>query len=188
MSKMTASAVVNFGSSSEASEVLSAELDGRETGMNAGKISFGASDTPVFLVYASIPYSWQVSQGSAAVISPREISEHDADVVVALQPGENTTEVSLDKPAVEGGVTLSLEFGSAVLSPGRALADGRLGSVILTLPALPDGDKQVRWLVGRLTWQSSAVAIRVTPPAEWKMDLPKNARIVLMVTANDLAD
>lgn len=182
MNKMTASAVVSFGSSSDLSEVLTAELDGRETGMNAGKSTFGASDTPVFLVYASIPYDWQVSQGSAAVISQREISEHESDLVTALQPGENTYEVSLEKPAVDGGVTLALEFGEATMSPGKVLADGRLGSVILTLPKLPDWDKRVRWLVGRLTWQSSAVAIQVTPPAEWKNGLPKNARIVLMVT------
>ncbi len=182
MTKMTASAVVSFGSSGDTSEVLTAELDSRETGMNAGKSSFGAGDTPVFLVYASVPYDWRVSQGSATVIGQREISEHEADVVVALQPGENTTEISLDKPAVEGGVTLALEYGDAAMSPGKVLSDGRLSSVVLTLPTLPEWDKRVRWLVGRLTWQSSAVAIQVTPPAEWKNGLPKNARIVLMVT------
>lgn len=183
MTKMTTSAVVSFGSADDASEVLAAEVDSREiNGFNLGKSSFSGGDEPVFLVTASVPYSWQVSKGTGSVISTREILEHETDVIVALQPGENTHEVSFDKPAVEGGVAVEYEFGTAMMSSGKLLADGRLGSVILTLPALPEWDKRVRWLVARLRWKSSAIAIRVTPPAAWKTALPENARIVLMIT------
>lgn len=179
---MTASAVVTFGSQG-GQEVLTAELDSRPAGLNNGKSSFEGTDRPVFLVCASVPYRYEVSLGSAVISVSRVTTDETADVIQSLQPGVNTVEISLSKPASAGSLVYVPEYGEEVtVTLSKKLADGRYGSVVLSIPEQAASQVSVRWLVGSLNWSTYSTAIKVTPPEDWASALPPNARIVLMLS------
>lgn len=182
--KMIASAVVSFGSGDD-SQHLSAEIDGRDAGLNGGRSSFYPQDDIYALVWGAVPYTLAVSAGSCQ-LSGRQTYESESDIIHALQPGEHTYELTLDKPASSlSAVSIAWEFGgaSAAVSAGKVYADGSIGSVTITLPK-QSSSPSVRWLVGRVKSISSPTAVKITPPGGWKSALPPNARIVLMVTGS----
>jgi hypothetical protein len=97
---VTTSLVVQFSqSSADSSGQLSAELDGRENGLNSGKTSFLPGDPAFFLVFKSddvVIDSVESSAGQVSLIGPGFFEVQDEWVQFA-----DTNEASVGKPITD---------------------------------------------------------------------------------------
>lgn len=166
MTTITASAVVVFDSATEGDDHISAQIDDRETGNNAGKTSFRPGDAPAFLVWCSLPGSLSVTAvgGTESPLGPTTTA-HDQDVIEYLHATDSEIEISLTPPA-RGLPTMEWESESAglALSTGKLLSDGSIASVIIRRIASTPFAGGL-WIVGVLKWSASATAYKIQTSA-----------------------
>jgi len=178
MSKIAATATVTYTSAASTGH-LSAELDGRPDGFNLGNTNFAPHQSPVFLVWTSLPaIEVAAAQGTLTRHVERVVTRHEHEVAIYLPPGELAAEIRLDKP-LHGDLQSAWELAPAglALAPASPYADGTHAAVALALPANPAG----AWVVGRIAWRSVAAAWRITAPEAWRSALPAQARVLLLV-------
>lgn len=188
-SALTASAVVTF--ESDSTDHLSATLDQREDGFNAGRTTFrrgatGDEGRPAFLVWSSLgnPAVVAATAGTlqieaaggtlqALAALPTIQTGHEEEVQELLQDGTASAAITLSPPAV-GLPTWTAEYGPAVtVSVSQTLRDGSIASVLL----VRDGTGGDAWVLGKLEWTARARAYRIAPPSG------ATERVVLLVSA-----
>lgn len=163
---ITATAMVTFDAGGSSSEHLSAQIDDRANGLNAGKTSFKPGDSPAFLVWCSVPANLAVEAAGGNVHpAGAAITSHNQDVADYLQPGDAEIEIQISPPA-RGLPTMVFELGSSGITTvaGTVLRNGSIGSVILRRTVNPISPPPGQWLVGNLTWSAEAVAYKITTP------------------------
>jgi len=172
---ITATALVTFDSGGASSEHLSAQIDDMPGGYNGGKTSFRRGDQPAFLVWCSMADTLNVEAagGTTSLVARNIITSHNQDVAEYIPTGETEVEVQMSPPA-RALPTLQLETAATgiTLVAGKTLADGSLGSVVLTRTDTSSG----RWIVGNLAWTALATAYRITPAESAK-------RVMLLASA-----
>lgn len=166
---LTATTLVQFDDASQTGYSLSAALDDRETGLNAGRTQFDSRATnqaewPAFLVWAALgskgSLDVQAYGGAIQVVAgtPSIGTTHDQVVTQHVPAGQKSVEVSLPTPAA-GSPAFA---GNASAGSAKRTSDGWTTSVTLNLaqeaPA-PFGT----FIVGKLTWVSRARAYRIKP-------------------------
>jgi hypothetical protein len=126
MSSITASIVVNFDAG-DAEGILTAEIDGRENGLNGGETSFRPGDSPAFLVYKSPNVQVNEIVASAGSISNLGLGSSEESELISFA---NVREASPRKPISSGlstkwlgnnGGTVSLQNGKLTI-PNKAVA------------------------------------------------------------------
>jgi hypothetical protein len=126
MSSNNASVVVQFGSasnSSTSSSHLSAEIDTRAGGLNAGKTTFQPGDSVAILVYKTPDVTIsQVEASSGSISNTGSVNVSKVETLTFA----NTREASIDIPAI-GGVLESVEWmgnnlGAITLTGTRAVS------------------------------------------------------------------
>lgn len=180
MTQITATALVQFDAAGAASEHLSAQIDDRADGLNAGKTTFRAGDAPAFLVWCSVPTNLLVeAAGGDVQPAGAAITSHDQDVAEYMQPGTAEIEVTLSPPA-RGLPTMAWELSSSgiAMEPGRVLANGSLGSAIFRRQVEPANPPPGRWIVGSLTWTADAASYRIASTETAK-------RVILLASARE---
>ncbi len=163
--RITASVLVELiGATADTSGHLSAAVDDRADGMNAGRTQFyrnpPAGMEPGFLVWSSgVELVIEAVHGSAWAdgVAP---TEHDKDFVEFAQPGQTEIELSLDVPA-RGLPTLTMDYGEWSMEVGTEYADGTIKSVMLRRQDATGA----AWAIGRLEWTALASCYRITPSA-----------------------
>jgi len=170
---LTASAIVSFAAKDDGTQHLSAEIDSREDGLNGGATVFFPSSQPVFLVYATVPHNVETSAGSVQTAGLVSVPVEE-EIVHYFDADALEREVVLSKPVI-GAPTLVKEFGASVnLEIASTYQDGSIRSVVLRAAA-------AGWCGAKVRGHARAHAYRVTPPPEWQTELPKDARILLLV-------
>lgn len=99
--EITATLVVNFGTSAGGKDFLSAEIDGREDGFNNGKTRFSAGDQPVYLIFRSSNVSVVSQTPSYGNVAFHSQGQVEVEQVLAFA---NTREAVLSQPAVPGSL------------------------------------------------------------------------------------
>jgi hypothetical protein len=112
MAGITTSLVIRFQTTDGAAAenaILSAELDSREEGLNAGKNRFIYGDSPAYLIYRTdnVTYTQQSTAGSVQYVETGSIEVIETISFVA------DTESNLSKPPL-GGVTFTLVAGNGI--------------------------------------------------------------------------
>lgn len=185
---ITASVLVQF-EDGNAGDHLSASLDQRVEGFNAGRSSFrrgatGDEGRPAFLLWTSLgnpavpsatrgDLQVEAAGGTLTVLAdkPTVSTQHDQDVSEFLDVSASSLEVTLSPPAA-ALPTFTSEYGPAVtVTPGARLRDGSLASVHL---ARADAASRA-WVIGRLAWTARARAYRIAPK-------PDGERVVLLAS------
>lgn len=166
---LTATTLVQFDDSTQTDYSLSAALDDREGGLNAGRTQFDSRATnqaewPAFLVWAALgskgSLDVQAHGGVVQVVAgtPSISTPHDQTVTQHVPAGQASATVSLPTPAV-GSPAFS---GNATVGATKRTSDGWTTSVTLNL-AGPAPSPYGSWIVGKLTWASRARAYRIKP-------------------------
>lgn len=166
---LTATALVQFDDSAQAEYSLSAALDDREDGLNAGRSQFDSrtvtpAEWPAFLVWAALgskgKLDTQAHGGSVKVVAstPSIGTQHDQVVTQHVPAGQTTVTVSLPTPAV-GAPAFS---GNATVGGTKGTTDGFVTAATLKLAA-PAPAPFGAWIVGKMTWASRARAYRIKP-------------------------
>lgn len=168
-SPLTATVLVQFDDASASDYSMSASLDDRDTGLNAGRTQFDSraitpAEWPAFLVWAALGSKGSVNinayGGSVVEIAstPSIVTTHDQTVTQHVPAGQTSTSISLPTP----GIGMPSFSGNATVGGSKSTTDGFVTSVTLTLsdaaPA-PYGT----WIVGQLSWSSRARAYRIQP-------------------------
>jgi hypothetical protein len=115
---ITTSLVVQFGSDTDDSYTLSAEIDSRVEGFNKGNTSFLPGDSPYYLVYKSPELTLSTVQSTGNSVNS---GTTDIDVVEYITFANSKTQ-NLSKPPV-GSVTLTQL--ASVGTPGTLSRDGQ---------------------------------------------------------------
>lgn len=166
---LTATTLVTFDDSTQTDYSLSAALDDREGGLNAGRTQFDSRATnqaewPAFLVWAALgskgSLDVQAHGGAVQVVAgtPSISTPHDQTVTQHVPAGQASATVSLPTPAV-GSPAFA---GNATVGAAKRTSDGWTTSVTLNL-AEPAPAPYGTWIVGKLTWSSRARAYRIKP-------------------------
>ena len=166
---LTATTLVQFDDANAADYSLSAALDDRETGLNAGRSQFDSRATnsaewPAFLVWAALGsrgnLDVQAHGGAVQVVAgtPSISTPHDQTITQHIPAGQTTTTVSLSVPAVSAPAF----SGNATVGPTKRTTDGWVTSVTLNLSG-PAPAPYGTWVVGKLSWTSRARAFRIKP-------------------------
>lgn len=140
---ITTSLVVNF-STSGSSGLLSAEIDARPAGYNAGKTSFNPGDAPAFLVFKSSDVEIDSVEPSAGSITDETGGTVE---VTEMLEFANVAEATLQKP-VDGGSIVAKWLGNNLGTPVL------VGDTKITIPAAGVG-------VLKVTYQSRFIAKRL---------------------------
>lgn len=178
--RITASVVVELeqpGAADEARGHLSAQVDDRPDGLNAGRTQFyrdaPASMAPGFLVWRAGLSSVTIEAVHGTVSAVGQASTtHSREVVEYAQPGQTEIEVQLDTPA-RSLPTMTVDYGAWSIQVGGEYADGTLRSVRLVRATADQGG----WCVVKLEWTARADCYRVIPTsgAEYVMLLVSGA-------------
>ena len=147
---ITASITVSFGAGADGADVqghLSAEVDNRPDGLNAGKTSFNAGDTVYFLVYksANVEYDSPITS-AGGISSENSVSVSKTDSLTFANV--NTAELSV--PA---------NSAPSVVWSGRNLGTVTLGANQKTITTTATGVA-----IGNATYTASADAFALTSP------------------------
>jgi hypothetical protein len=149
---VTANITVSFGSKADCAEEagthLSAEIDGRETGLNNGETSFAPGDTAHFLVYksANVTYNAPITSGGTIGSGGALAVNHEEFISFA-----DTDTASLSVPVASLG---------AITWFGNSLGALTLGEDKMTLKASAKGVA-----VARVNYTANADAYSLTSPA-----------------------
>ena len=168
---LTATALVQFDDAAQADYSLSAALDDREDGLNAGRSQFDSRTTnpaewPAFLVWAALGSKGRIdTQADGGTVipiasTPSIGTKHDQVVTQHVPAGQTTVTVSLSTPAVGTPVFL----GNAAVGGTKGTTDGFVTAATLKLAA-PAPAPFGAWIVGKLSWASRARAYRIKPDA-----------------------
>lgn len=167
---LTATTLVQFDDANAASDYsLSAAMDDRETGLNAGRSQFDSRATnpaewPAFLVWAALgskgKLDVQAHGGAVQVVAgtPSIGTPHDQTITQHIPAGQSSTTVSLSVPAVSAPAF----SGNATVGATKRTTDGWVTSVTLNLSD-PAPAPYGTWVVGKLSWTSRARAYRIKP-------------------------
>jgi len=125
MSANSASIVVQFGANFSSSSHLSAEIDTRPGGLNAGKTTFQPGDTVAILVYKTSDVTLSQVSASSGSISPAsspKVTVNKTDTITFA----NSREASIDVPALGGSLDsvqwMGNDLGTITLNGTRAIA------------------------------------------------------------------
>lgn len=164
--RITASVLVELTSSSDTTEQhLSASIDDRTDGLNAGRTQFYANPSPGmepgFLVWSTVEsIEVEAVNGTAASVGLIN-TEHTSEFAEYAQPGQSEIEISLDVPA-RGMPTCTIDYGPWTAVQGTEYTDGTLRTVLLRRTDTTTG----AWAVGGLAWTGSATGYRITPTTD----------------------
>jgi len=180
MNAIIASAVVTFAAQAD-DDHLSAALDDRPDGLNAGRTTFWPGESPAFLVWSSLGQGLGTLEieavgGSLQVVSahPNAVKEKEQDVLEYLQKNQLSYEISLSPPAF-GLPTFVSDYGPAVtVEAVKTYRDGTIGGVLLKRAAGAAG----QWVIGKLKWESRARSYKIQTDSE-DLDLE---RAILLAT------
>lgn len=163
--RITASVLVELtGADADSTGHLSAQVDDRADGLNAGRTQFyrnpPAGMEPGFLIWHSVEPTVE-AVGGTVIPEGSTNTTHEKDVAEYAQPAQTEIEIELDVPA-RGVPTLTLDYGTWTLEAGSEYADGTIKSVWLRRTDATSGS----WAVGKLEWTGSASTYRIIPASD----------------------
>ncbi|MDK9690530.1 hypothetical protein [Azospira sp.] len=137
---------VQFGASTSASDHLSAVVDDRAAGPNAGKTSFLPGDTAWFLVHRSEGIELKLDSSAGSIVGGNEVTL------------VKTEDISFENSAA-GSLPVPAKAITSVLWIGRSLGGIKLGGDGLSLTADESGVA-----IARITYTCRAVSYGLVAP------------------------
>lgn len=156
---------VSFSEGGAGAGHLSAEVDSRPDGLNAGRTSFAPGDPVHILVYKSPNVSINNVEASAGSIHPGPQENIEVTDILTFN---NSREASLSKPAAGG---LSVTWYGASLGALAIGADG------VSVQASKSGVA-----VAKVVYQTAARSYRLSSPLE--VNGEKNYQILVLIIGN----